>query len=126
MLIEIDIAPDEMWKLQAIAATLGRADLTAAEREAREANPALWAAADDALERELERRGESPLPLAPVDELAQRRRLPTIEKRVERLVKRGMCDADIAAATNHTPKRISEIRRSLHLKANPRYRRRTA
>lgn len=60
------------------------------------------------------------------DELAVRRNAADVRDRIRSLVAEAMCDADIAAELHYTPGRVAEIRRSLGLKANPRYPRRTA
>lgn len=61
------------------------------------------------------------------DELTQRRNAATVRERVRVLVTVSeMCDADIAAELHYPPGTIAGIRRSLGLKAVPRYPRRSA
>ena len=60
------------------------------------------------------------------DELAQRRASRDIREMVRQRVLGGMCDAEIAAELHYPPGTVAGIRRSLGLKANPRYPRRSA
>ena len=58
-------------------------------------------------------------------DLDRMRRRTDTRRRVKDLTERGFCDADIAERLRYTVGRIAEIRRSLGLAANKRYRRRS-
>lgn len=59
------------------------------------------------------------------EQLATRRNNLELRDRIRSRVLAGLCDADIAAELNQTPRRIAETRRNLGLPANPRYRKKT-
>lgn len=72
------------------------------------------------IEADAERKGVRPGDVLR-DELAKRRSYMEFRERVRARVLAGMCDADIAAEFGRSNGSISDIRRGMGLRANPRY-----